>query len=1361
MPFNFNGILKTKKIKLPSYLLFLLLHFVSIICCGQSQLVLNKINQTNGLSNDRVRAIVKEKNGFVWVGTENGLNRYDGHKIKVYNKQNSNLSSNDISDLLIDKKGKIWIATLGGGLNLYNPQKDNFIVFRNNPKNNSSITSNELNSLFEDGNNTFWIGTKNGISCLNEANKNFTSFKFDSKNKQSLSHNDVRCFFEDKNNNIWIGTFGGGLSKFNFKTKRFERINFSPEYIHAICGINDNEILLGTNGFGLMSFYLKDASFLKKELKSSKTINIVRSIKRDSQLNVWIGTDGDGLFKIRNINSLQPLINHFTNEIQSEVSISSNAIYAMMEDENSNVWLGTAWNGVDVLSVNSDYNLLPSSKKGEAPVSVLSIYKNANALFTGLDGKGLTVFDTKSNAKKQYNSQNKNALGDDYIQSITEAKDGTLWIGTFVNGLVNFDYKTEAFTQFKQNVENPKALSFNDVRSVVEDEKNNFWIATWGGGLNYFNSKTKEFKSYKKQNANPNSISSDNVISIQKDKNSLWLGTFGGGLSHFDITKNRFKNYKNIEGNQNSISSNYVYSVLKDSKENIWIGTAGEGINLLDKKTNKINRFETNKNIRYQTVTAIIEDNKGLIWFSTKQGIFNFNYTTKTFKNYASLKGDYHINACFKDEKGILYFGSSNGVIQFNPESIKLQNLTPKVKFTSFKLFNKEVVIGKDDILQNNISVAKEINLKHNHNVISFEFAAMLFPSSANCEYEIKMENFDDNWRFIGKESSATYTNLSPGDYEFKVKSRAVGSNWSNEYSSIKITIQKPFWTRWWAFVLYFIIAVFLLRLAFKYLVSWEKMKADLRFEKFSHEKDVELYNLKQDFFTNISHEIRTPVTLILSAINALIKDNSSEQNNTEKSIGTLTKNGNHLLNLVNELLDYRKLEHQKINLKVAKSDFVLFCKEIYLSFKEFASQKEVQFEFESTTSNIELWFDKNQMEKVLYNLFSNAIKFTNTGGVIKILISESETDVKLQVIDEGVGISSKNLAKIFNRFYQTSEANAKNGAGFGLGLTIANEIVKLHHGEISVESKLGSGSTFAIKLIKGNAFYEASEIAENEVNEEQIENYFTQLTTVNETSLNDNQSQTNKEKALLIVEDNEEIRNYIATLLGDEFQILQASNGKEGLEIAIDKSPDLIISDVMMPVMDGVALTKQLKSNAETSHIPVILLTARASFVHKMAGFETGADDYITKPFNESLLRARIKNLLWNRSLLHEKFKTEDSPDGADLVKNKKDQEFLQKLGAFIEKNIDSETLSVVFVAQELGMSHSVLYKKLKTITGLSLVEYMRDYRLKKAKQLLKTKQFTLTEICFQVGYSDRKYFSKLFKERFGNPPSFYLKGE
>ncbi len=1327
---------------------------------GQSQPLFNKINQSNGLSNGRVSSIVKEKNGFVWIGTRNGLNRYDGNKVKVYNKQNSTLSANDISDLFVDSKGRIWIATLGGGLNLYNPLKDVFTNYKNSNNGIESVASNEVNTIFEDSKGNLWFGTQNGLSVFKENQNRFISFKHKKDKVNSISHNNVKSIYEDARGNLWIGTFGGGLNKFIVDKEIFEPIKssdkFSSDFIHSIGGLNNNKILIGTNGEGLLVFDVNTLQFSKKELKAKEIINIVRCIKKDSNGVIWIGTDGNGLFKLENVNSQNTQVYNYTYNSQLESSISSNAIYDVMEDENSNIWIGTAWNGVNVLNQNKEYKLLPITVKGETPSPVLSVYKSKNQFFLGLDGKGLTILQDGGEAIKRYSKDNTKSIGADYIQHIKKGSDQTYWISTFVNGLINFNPKTESFIQYKYQIENTKSLSYNDVRYVVEDHVANLWVATWGGGLNYLNIKTKEFKSYQKQTGDSLSISSNNVLSMQKEGDTLWLATFGGGVNLFDTKTKQSKHYRYSESNSNSISSDYVYSILKDSKDNLWVGTSGEGINLYDKKTGKINRFEKNKNIRYQTVTAIIEDNNGLIWFSTKKGIFNYDYNTDSFKNFTNLLGEYHINAAFKDENGLLYFGGSKGLIMFNPKTILAKNINPNVKLTSFKLFNKEVPIGENEVLKKDIAFVNEITLKHNLDVITFEFAAMQFPTSTNCEYAIKLENFDKDWRYIGKDRTVTYTNLSPDNYTFKVKSRVPGSDWAEGNTSVKLEILKPFWLEWWAFLIYGLIVILAFYLFRKYIIAWEQMKSNLELEKLTHEKDIEFYNLKQQFFTNISHEIRTPITLILGSINRLLQISNFKEERQLNPINTLKKNSNHLLNLVNELLDFRKLEHNDIQLKVTKENWVRFCEETYLSFIEIAEQKNIDFSFETSNKETEIWFDKNQMDKVLYNLLSNAFKFTNKRGTIKLALSETEKNAILILKDQGIGISKKQVSKIFNRFYQTETTNNFKDTGFGLGLSISKEIIALHHGEIHVESKKGFGTTFTILLKKGKSHFKEEELGGAESDAELIDNYF--IGEQKETENISSNIDVVKEQTLLVVEDNKDIRSYIIELLSNEYNILEARDGKEGLEIAKTNFPDLIISDIMMPVMNGIELTKTLKTDLTTSHIPIVLLTARASFMHQMEGFNTGADEYVTKPFNELLLRARIKNLLKNRALLHERFRSEEIIPISEISKNKADQEFLQKLEQLIKDHLDSDILKAEFVSQELGMSHSVVYKKLKALTNMSLIEYVRDYKLKIAKQLITQKGFSVTDASYSIGYSDRKYFSKLFKQRFGANPSSFL---
>ena len=1338
--------------------------FYAPFCISQAQSTFKKINQSSGLSNGRVNCIVKEKNGFVWIGTSNGLNRYDGSKIKVYNKQNNNLSSNDISDLLIDSKGRIWIATMGGGLNLYLPLEDRFVTYINKTEKFSSIISSEINTIFEDSKSNLWLGTKNGLSLFNEKTKTFRSYIYQSENSQSISHNDVRSICEDQKGNLWIGTFGGGINRFNPETEIFQHVNasngLSSNFIYTIENLNKDEILIGTSGEGLLALNLKSLELSKSKIGNLESISIVRDIKKDINGTIWVGTDGDGIFKIENANSKNPVVFNFKYNSQLESSISSNAIYDFMEDENSNIWIGTAWNGVNVLNLNKEYEFFSSNGLDDIPSPVLSVHKKENKIFMGLDGRGLLIVDSKKGEITNYGAEGKKRIQGNYIQHIKETSDATLWLGTFVNGLINFDTKTGVSYQYKREVDNSNSLSHNDVRYVVEDNKSNLWVATWGGGLNYFNSNTKEFIRFINNAEDSLSISNNNVISLQKDKNNLWLATFGGGLNYFDLKTKQFEHYRHNSNDSTSISSDYIYSILKDSKENLWVGTSGEGVNLFNKESRKFDRLENSDDIRFQTIIAIIEDDNGLIWFSSKEGIFNYDYSTNSFERFENLAGEYHINSVFKDEEGLLYFGGAKGVVKFNPSTISAKNSCPKVKITNLKLFNEEVAIGENKVLTESISYAKSITLEYDLDVVTFEFAAMKFPSSENCEYAIQLDGFDKNWRNIGKDRTVTYTNLSPDDYVFKVKSREVGSEWENEYTSIGVVVLNPLWLKWWAFVIYGLLILLSFYLFRKYIVAWEKMKNNLKLEKLTHEKDIELYNLKQQFFTNISHEIRTPVTLILGSINRLLKTNNFNDTKEINPIYTIKNNSKHLLGLINELLDFRKLEQNRIKLCATNNDFVSFCKEIYLSFSDEAIHNKIKFKFSSTSPIMNIWFDKNQMEKVLYNLLSNSFKFTENSKSINIDISENDEYVMLILTDQGIGISTQQLSKIFNRFHQTKDSKAISAKGFGLGLTISKEIIELHQGEIIVESKKGSGSVFTIKLKKGNDHFNESEIGGDEVDSELIENYFidNQESLKELVSKNVPETYRDKKQTLLIVEDNKDILEYISELLSNEFNILRASDGREGLEKAINELPELIVSDVMMPIMDGMSLTREIKSNVQTSHIPIILLTARTSFSYKLEGFETGADDYITKPFNEQLLRGRIKNILKNRQLLQEKFKAEEIPLISELSINKTDQEFLETITYLIKENIGSEKLNTNFLITELGMSHSVVYKKLKSLTGLTIQEYSTDFKLKTAKKLITTQNLSVADVSYMVGYSDRKYFSKLFKQRFGKNPSAYL---
>lgn len=1341
------------------YKIYLLTFFLfeTLICFSQSQPTFKKINQSTGLSNGRITCIAKEKDGYVWIGTNNGLNRYDGLDFKVYNKRNSNISSNDISDILIDNKNRIWITTLGGGLHYYNPLNDTFKIFKNIYDDSGSLISNQVNTITEDSKGLIWLGTEKELCSFNVETHQFVSYSNQLNSNQTKQSNSITSICEDKNGNLWVGTFGNGLFLFDIVEKKFHQIKSDQtpisDFIYVISQLNPDKMLVGTNGSGLLVIdlaTLKITDFLKDNLSLKQDIKIVRSIKIDSKNNLWIGTDGNGVFEVEYPNGKHPIINNYLYNSKLETSLSGNAIYEIMDDGDSKIWFGTAWNGISILDKKNTSELLFSDILGLNPSPVLSIYKNDEKLYLGLDGEGLTIYNAKQNTTKYFNENNNSSMKGKYIQKIFKTKNNTLWLGTFKNGLLKFNEQTKEFIQYKHEFDDKNSISYDDVRDIVEDKYNNLWIATWGGGLNYFNTKTKEIINYRESSRNRNTINNDNLIDFAEDGEKLWIATFGGGVNLFDIKKNKFTYFTHKDSDTTTISSNNIFSLFKDSKGYLWIGTSGAGVNRMNLKNNIIERFEVNDNIKYQTITGIIEDNNNKIWFSTKEGIVNYSYATNTFNTFPNLSGEFHINSIFKDENGFLYFGGINGVVKINPKTIEIESTPPKVKLTNFKLFNKEISIKKGSVLQKSIAFTDEIKLNHDQNVLTFEFSALQFPFSNNCEYAIKMENFDEDWRTIGKDRTATYTNLPSGNYTFKVKSVEIGSSWGDTYTSVKIHILKPYWLKWWAFVIYAVILLVLFYLFRKYTIAWERLKANLKFEKLTHEKDNELYNLKQQFFANISHEIRTPVTLILSSINRLFDRGELLEREQIKAAYIIRRNSNSLLQLVNELLDIRKFETNEITIKITKNELVSYCKEIFLSFSEIASDRNINYTFISEENNISLWFDKNQLEKVIYNLLSNAFKFTEKGGVIKFKIIKEKEVLSIIIEDSGVGIAESQMSEIFKRFYQVKNKGINEESGFGLGLSISKEIIELHKGEITVISKENEGSIFEVKLLRGKQHFPDSLIGDSRV-------------LINEDILvkDDKQNALKKEnekETILIVEDNIEIQDFLKEFLKDDYDILQAFNGEEGLKIATKKIPDLIISDVMMPIVDGIEFTKKLKLNTNTSHIPIIILTAVTSVKNKMEGFETGADAYITKPFNEALLKTRINNLLNSRKLLREKFRNENILTPKELAISSTDQIFLEKLYKSVEANLETNNLKAESISKEIGMSHSVIYKKIKALTGLSYIEFIREYRLAIARRLIEDLGYSVTDACFKVGYSDRKYFSKLFKQKFDKNPSEFL---
>ncbi|QTD38972.1 response regulator [Polaribacter batillariae] len=1292
---------------------------------SQDVSLLKVLNTQNGLSNGRVTSIAQDSIGFIWLGTKNGLNRYDGSSVKIYNNSNSNLKSNDISAIKLDSKNRLWIGTIGKGIVLYNAQKDKFISLNINVN---------INKIYEDSSNKIWIGTNKGLMIYNEVDKSFNPVrKFQKLNISAIIEIDIYSFL--------IGTNGKGLYLFNSQTQTLvpylKENLLNPTFINVLHKYNSGEILIGTNGNGILSFS-KEKNTLTNFLKDKIKASIIRSIYTDEDNNLWIGTDGKGVYKVLEKNNKQKVeIEHYYKDNNLQLKLVNNTVNSIYEDNQKNIWIATAWKGVNIIQKrqdNSDFFF--SDFFGIKPSPVLSIFKDKKDILVGTDGEGLTEIEFS-----QKISTNK-YLENDYIQKIKKTKNGNYWVGTFSNGLFYLNNNKGIIKKYQRSSNIRNSLPYNDVRDIDITGSGDLWIATWGGGLSYLNTQTESFTNFNYNSTN-NSISSDNVLAIERDNGNLWIATWGGGLNFFNVSSKEFIDY-NLEDQLGNSGSNYIYSLKKDKKENLWLGTK-KGLVKFDIKKNKFEKITIGFSDNSNTVVAVLISNEK-IWLSTKEGIYSYNPTTRNITSFKDFKGEYHINSAYKDEEDMLYFGGNEGFIRFSPEKVNSSVDIPKIVFTDFKLFNKSINSNTEGILNKHIPFEKTITLNHNQNVFTFNFSTLVFPFATGTQFSIMMKGFEKDWRFIGSEQSATYTNLSPGSYNFFVKTKTVDTNWSKPIG-IKLIIKPPFWLTWWAYVIYFFFLVLAVLLVRKYTINWININNKLEFEKHKREDQDKLHQIKQRFFANISHEIRTPLTLIMSSLNVLQREDTNSVE--KKSIAVVKNNTRRLLNLVNELLNFRKLETGNLDLTVQKTDIVSFTKEIFLAFSQEALINNLKYKFVGKEKPIQLWIDRIQLEKAIFNVLSNAFKFTQNGGKISVSIEKNESNIQILISDNGTGISKDKLPHIFERFYHSKYRGSQKG--FGIGLSIVKDIIELHKGKITVTSKVGEGSIFSLLLPLGKDHFSGNQIKEDIIEEEHIENYKKGKVNINFKEF--------KGKVILLVEDNKHLREYLRDLLYENYLIIEAENGEEGLQKALHNTPDLIISDVMMPKLDGFSLCYKVKTDVRISHIPIILLTARSFSIDKIEGLKNGADDYLIKPFNEEVLKARIYNLLRNRQLIHERFSKDTILTPKDLVLSSPDESFLKKLVELLENNIENSNFNVEELSLEIGMSHSSLYKKIKALTGMTIVGFIRDFRLQRAAQLLINNNLSIIDVCFMVGYTDRKHFSQEFKKKFKVSPSVYIK--
>jgi signal transduction histidine kinase/DNA-binding response OmpR family regulator/sugar lactone lactonase YvrE len=997
----------------------------------------------------------------------------------------------------------------------------------------------------------------------------------------------------------------------------------------------------------------------------------------------------------------------------------------------------------------------------------------SGVLWIGTNSGGLNKFNKQKNNFTHFihDPNNPNSISNNAVYCILEDNKRNLWISTDGGGLNKFDVRTKKFTHYRHNPNDSKSIGSDKISVMLLDSKGELWISLSPNGLSRLNPATNKFNHYRHIESDPQSISPAIIYSLYEDMDSIiWLGTAGDGLYKFEREKKSFKSFKTDPKNHSTISNNFVSCILEDAQGTMWVGTQGGGLNKFNRSDETFIHYQESDGLPNNVIYGILEDNNGNLWMSTNKGIAKFNPNTETFTTYDhedGLQGDeFNHWAYFKSRDGTMRFGGSNGFSVFRPDSFPHNYVIPKITFTDFQLQHKPVPVGYDKktdrvILNSSISETERIELNHDDNVISFEFAALDFHSPANNEYAYKMENFDKDWTFTTAERRfVSYTNLDPGEYIFRVKASNNDDVWNETGASLKITVAPPWWETWFAYTIFGILLVFLILGVRTYDLKRQRLNHELELEHKHAEKLEEIDHIKSHFFANISHEFRTPLTLILGPIDKIMGKTTDEF--IIKQSKLIKRNANRLFNLINQLLDLSKLDAGKLELQASCNNLVLFVKGVITSFEEIAERKDITLKVKSENEHIETYFDREKMEGILTNIISNALKFTPEGGSIIVTINQADKNlVEIKVRDTGIGISNEELPKLFDRFYQVDSSHTKESEGTGIGLALTKELVELHQGWISVSSKLGEWTEVLIRLPLGKAHLEDHQIIkEVKPIHKKTTDFENGFITMPEKQIERTDDHHLDRTVLLVVEDNADVREYIKESIGDEYDVEEAINGEQGVRKAEKLIPDLIISDIMMPKMDGNELTRVLKQAENTSHIPIILLTAKSEQESKLESLETGADDYLTKPFDVKELRIRIKNLIDMRRKLQEKFSNgEYLPKCEEKTLSGIEERFMCKVVEVIEGHLSEEEFSIEEFSNEAGMSRSQIHRKLKALTGKSPSQYIRLVRISKAKEMILEQEQNISEIAYSVGFSSPAYFTRCFKEEFGYPPSDLLK--
>ena len=1349
-------------------ILFLLL-FPIMYCEAQHMSIVN-YTTNDGLSDNFVNSIYRDSFGYLWIGTSYGLNRFDGYSFEHFYSSTLNnkaICSNFVNHIVEDQKHNIWISTDEGICVFdYNTQQINTIKM---PDNMSSCF---VQKTLHKG-HFLYAATDHGIIIYDKRDK--SSYILNIGHLRNERIHDIAI---DHNNYLWF-TFQEYAIKYDFRNgkKKFYKTERNKHYLNDELQLNLTVDPTGgvwlTTSDGLLKYDPEQDTFIKEaNTEGNISIAIQDSI-------IWIASWESGLVRYNQKNKETLFMSNYKNPKQD---IEFSSLGCATIDQDHILWVGgvkgvtkcilqdettTFWKINNRTQYNSTHEILPSVK------SILT--DQDNNLYIGTEN-GIKKIDPKSKQEESYYSINHISQEklNNHVLSLCEDNQGTIWVGT-LSGLNILDKKNNRYCYFS-NKEKDNYLKSNQIWNMKKDITGTMWIGT-RMGLFRFNPITREFTSFFTNPKDSNSINDNRVTSVLPVNEDIVYAGTKNGLAQISMYKNTITRFVHDDKDSSSLISNAINYIIEDHEGRIWILSDLGLQEFIPQKGS----FVTFAPLKEKRLLQAAIDKNDFLWILSQNDIYIFDPSQNkliNFPNIAEIKKR-NIFSIYSNKSGYIFLGVENGVFSVDPEKLSSNVTIPPVNLQSFTLFNKPLIPGeKDSPLKTNINQTKEIKLNYKQNFFNIDFVAIDFIAPEQLIYAYKLEGFDKNWVIAQNRRTAYYTKVPPGKYTFRVK--AMSNTLQNEgpERTLEIIITPPFYNTIYAYIVYGIIIILILYFFRRYTVIQVNEKNKLEKNLLEQKKEKEVYNAKIQFFMNISHEFRTPLTLIIGPLQQLL--NSENDPNKKTILSSISKNTNRLLLLINQLLEFRKTETGTLQLKASENNIVAYCREIIHTFNDIADQKGIALIFKPQSENIQVWFDLDMFEKIMFNLLSNALKFTPQGGEISVYIDKGLQQeqinrkklgifndavtkqieaVVVTVKDTGIGIPKDKLNNIFDRFYQIQSSKTE---GTGIGLSLVKNLILLHHGTISVKSELGKGAEFTFTFPLGN-----QHLLKEQIVNQSIENYVVQMNPDDmlspDLSIGNNPieiaSDTDK-PLVLVVDDNKEIIMYIKNSLQLKFEVISASNGEEGLKKAIRSIPSIILCDINMPVMDGIELTKKIKGNELTNHIPVILLTAYTSEEDQIDAYSYGADDFITKPFNIKLLEIKMENILAREKEIRKKFKQEAIYDNVieENSSNTGDNDmFLSTLNKFIHDNITNPELDVDLIAKGLYISRSQLYRKVSALSDFSVKEYVKLYRLSVAESLLHKKDIRISEVMDNTGFNNRSYFVNSFKKIYGMTPSEY----